>query len=138
MQRIRFWALDCLFWALPHEGCYLAQAIKLLDDPEEGIRRKVLNLLSRFSREQLGAAYHCAGPDGLDPAQSTGLRWLLSDDALDPDKIERALDSPDPVSRKFGAAAAARLHKENKIPLIRASTVADPDISVFVRRLLDG
>lgn len=137
MQRIRFWTLDCLFWALPHNGCYLAQAIKLLDDQKEGIRRKVLGLLLRLSREQLEAAHHCVGPEGLKPPESTGLNWLLSDDALDPSKIERTLGSPDPIFRKFGAAAAARSSKQNKEPLIRASTVSDSDISIFASRLLN-
>lgn len=138
MQRIRFWTLDCLFWALPQDGCYVARAIKLLNDPEVGIRRKVLDLLFRFSREQLEGAYHCAGQDALNPTLLKGLRWFLSDDALDPARIRQALESSDAIFRKFAAAAAARLHKQQKEPLVCASAVADPDISIFASRLLAG
>ena len=138
LQRIRFWALDCLFWAPPKNGCYLARAVRLLDDPETGIRRKVLNLLFRFSREELEAAYHCVGEYGLSPSMSNGLSWLLSGDAIDPVEVKRALGSPDPLFRRFGAAAAARIHKEHKEPLICASQVDDPDISKFANRILES
>ncbi|HEV2287314.1 MAG TPA: hypothetical protein VGR81_00005, partial [Candidatus Acidoferrales bacterium] len=82
--------------------------------------------------------YHCAGQDALNPTLLKGLRWLLSDDALDPARIRQALESSDAIFRKFGAAAAARLHKQQKEPLVCASAVPDPDISIFASRLLAG
>ena len=137
MPRIRFLALDCLFWALPKDGCYIARAIGLLDDPETSIRRKVLNVLFHFSRQQLEAAYHCVGEHGLNASMSGGLSWLLSGDALDPVEVNRALASPDPLFRRFGAAAAARIHKVHKEPLISASQGDDLDISLFAKRILE-
>ena len=133
-QGTRFWALDCLFWAQPDSPCYLAQAIQLLDDPEVGIRRKVLWLLHHFSGEQLRAASQCS--QQLSGHLHAGLEWLLSSNASIPSEVKRAINSNDPVSRRFGVAAAARLERGDVEPLQLAAQLKDEDVSEFANRLL--
>lgn len=136
MQRVRFWALDCMVWATADEGCDLARGLALLDDPEEGIRRKVLDLLSRLSKEQLSSALRCADHSPMTRGQIHGLRWLISDAALLPYEIEVALRSLDGDLRKYGAVAAARLGKVENGPLVLAARLDEADISKFANRLL--
>ncbi|HEV2987186.1 MAG TPA: hypothetical protein VG759_02000 [Candidatus Angelobacter sp.] len=136
MKKIRFEALGCVFWSLPENGCDLAKALGLLDDPEPGVRWKTLDMLFRLSRTQIEAAYLCAKTGGLSSSHQNGLHWLLSDDALLPSSIESALQSSDPVVRKYAVVAAARLRKQHKEPLVYASTVDDEDVREFASGLL--
>jgi hypothetical protein len=136
VRGIRFWALDCIFWTLPQNGCDLARAFGLLNDPDAGVRRAVLDLLARVSVEQIEAAYRCPEDGALNPSQRNGLSWLTSDGSQVPEKIEANLKGSDPVLRKFGVVAAARLRKVRPEPLICASTVDDADVREFAARLL--
>jgi hypothetical protein len=136
MQRIRYWALDSLFWTLPQNGCDLAHAVRLLRDSEEGIRRKVLDLLFRLSNEQIEAAYQCKQEGVLESSLRDGLGWLLSADSLVPTKVESVLRGRDSTLRKFGAVAAARLRKTHAEPLLYASTMDDADAREFAARVL--
>jgi len=135
MQRIRYWALDSLFWTLPENGCDLARAFKLLGDSEEGIRRKVLDLLFRLSIEQIEAAYLCK-EEVLPLSVHDGLGWLLSADSLVPEKVESVLRGTDPVLREVGVVAAARLRKAHPEPLLYASTMDDAAAREFAARML--
>jgi len=136
VKKIRFWALDSLYWTLPEDGCNLAAAAQLLEDPETGIRWKVLDLLSRLSREQIEAAYLCSQRSALNPVHEDGLRWLLSSDSEIPENIKMALQSPDKLFRKYGVVAAARLRERDKEPLHFASTIDDSDVQNFANGLL--
>jgi len=135
MQKIRYWALDSLFWTLPPNGCDLARAFNLLSDSEGGIRRKVLDLLFRLSTEQIEAAYLCKQEGVLQSSIRDGLRWLLSPDSLVPENVEFVLRDPDPILCKFGVVAA-RLRKIHPEPLLYASTMEDPDGREFAARIL--
>ena len=137
VKKIKFFALDSLLWTRPEDGCNLAQAFELLDDPDSGVRWKTLDLLYRLSREQLEAVYTCSRPGTtLAAAHREGVRWLLSADSLSPDKISDAVVNSDPTVRKFGVVAAARLQKQNPQPLVSASTSADGDLRDFANGLL--
>jgi len=136
VKKIRFWTLDGLYWTQPQDGCDLAQALKLLDDPDAGVRWKVLDLLSRLSREQIEAAYACASQGALAPAHCDAIRWLLSGESLVSEKIKAALSSPDATLRKYAAVAAARLRERNTDALAYASTTEDADVREFASGLL--
>jgi hypothetical protein len=136
MQQVRYWALDSLFWTSPQNGCDLAQAFELLDDPSGGIRRKVLNFLSRISIDQINAAYECPKAKALNSSNRTGLGWLLSGDSVVPEKIEVALKGHDQLLRRYGVVAAARLRKANPEPLIFASGLDDADVREFAKGLM--
>lgn len=92
-------------------------------------------LLLNMSPEHLQAACRCRERGALSQPLLDGIRWLLSEDAADADKIENVLRSADPLFRKFGAVAAAKLRKENTEPLAFASTMDDDDIKIFADRL---
>lgn len=135
LQRVRFWALDCLLWASPESGCEIARGIELLSDPEGGIRRKVLDLLLRLSKEQLEAALRCSEIKHMSSGISDGLRWLLGEDVLS-GRIMEALCGSDVNLRKYAAVAAARFSKEDNEPLRFAAKLDDADIAKFSSRLL--
>jgi hypothetical protein len=134
-KRIRFFALDCLLWTLPENGCDLARALRLLNDPEDGIRWKVLDLLFRISREQLKATNLCPQTEIPDPSQRDGLGWLMSSDSLDFDQIEGRLKSPNAAFRKFGVIAAAHARRVYPELLVFASTLDDADVREFAKHI---
>jgi len=105
--------------------------VQLLDDPEAGIRWKVLDLLSRLSRQQIEAAHLCSQRSELNPVHQDGLRWLLSSDSEIPSNIKMALQSTDNLFRKYGVVAAARLRERDREPLHFASTIDDSDVQNF-------
>jgi hypothetical protein len=43
------------------------------------------------------------------PDQRPHVEWLLEADGADPEQLKAALDHPDPMTRKYGVIAAARL-----------------------------
>ncbi len=136
LKRIRFWALDCLYWTVPKDGCNLVEAFKLLEDPEPGVRWKALDVLSRLSKEQVQAAASCLDAKSSDSPHLQQLRWLISSDASRPDGIKSTLRSADQIVRKYGVAAAARLRKEHPELLVYASNLDDPDVGKFASDLL--
>lgn len=131
-QKIRFSTLACLFWTLPQNGCDLAEAFELLDDPEPGIRWKVLDILSRVSLEQIEAVRDCLERRRSDSSHLVGLRALLS---AEPAQIIAALSSQDASVRKYAFAAAVRVRKDRPEPLAYASTLDDDDIKGFLSDL---
>lgn len=133
-QKIRFWALDCLFWTLPENGCDLAEAFELLDDPESGIRWKVLDILSRLSPEQIEAARDCLERRGSDSSHLRGLK-VLSIGVQNPDFIMTSLLSQDSIIRKYALVAAVRARKQCPELLEYASTIEDDDIKKFLSDL---
>jgi hypothetical protein len=136
LRRVRFWALDCLLWLSPEKGCDIARGLAMIGDPEPGIRRKVLDLLSRLSTGQLEAALKCSDENASASDKANGLRWLLSEDAFLGDRIMHALKTSNGNVRKYAAVAAARFIEHDREPLRFAATVDDPDIVKFSSRLL--
>lgn len=135
LKRIRFFALDCVFWTPPQHGCDLARAVRLLNDPEDGVRWKVLDLLFRISTEQLKGAFLCPQAEILEPSHRDGLGWLLSGDSLDFGNIKGLLKSSDAALRKFGVVAAARERRVYPELVVFASTIDDTDVREFAKHV---
>ena len=98
----------------------------------------MLDFLGLAREEKLAAALTHMKISGVVPGQISALEWLLSSRAKEPGEIVAALDQPDPVLRKYGAVAAARLAghvvrtpKGDVGPLLHASESNDPDIKKF-------
>lgn len=133
-KRVRFWALDCLLWASASDGKALASGIDLMDDPEPAVRWKALDFLSRASRGQLGAALSYLSDTQPNSEYTHGLRWLLDSGANETGEVVSALkQNDDPVVRRYGAVAAARMSEQNPEPLVYASSIDDGDVSDFAR-----
>ncbi|MGH9497690.1 MAG: hypothetical protein ACRD3L_00960 [Terriglobales bacterium] len=114
-SKVRFSAIDCiLLWADPSKGPELASVVNLIDDPESRIRWKVLEFLSRASREQLAAALSYI--EGTNPQSKNiqGLRLLLGSGAQNPREATAALRDQDELMRKYGAVLARRVAGINK------------------------
>lgn len=129
--RVRFWAVDCLFWAPPGNGYAQASVVQLLDDPEIAVRWKVLDIMSRVSRQQLDAALAYLAAREPQSLNVSRLQWLLGPEASKPEEVIAALQSHDRLVRKYAVIAAARMRGQGTAPLIYASTIGDPEIKDF-------
>jgi hypothetical protein len=130
-KKTRFWAVDCLLWAPPSERHELASGVALIDDQEPSIRWKVMDFLSRASKEQLHAALSVIEDTGRGSSLAHGLSWLLSPAAEDDKAVISLLKSGDPLLRKFGVVAATRMHSASAEALSYASSTNDAEIKQF-------
>lgn len=118
--------------ATASHGRVVAQAIRLIDDQHPAIREDAMHLLAHAADGQLRSSIvH------LDPVPARLTAWLL-DTAPDRlgDELPRLLRDPDPLTRRFAAAALVR-HADSNTELPTAvSTGSDTDIAAFVAREL--
>ncbi|MBV9156362.1 MAG: hypothetical protein JO097_08865 [Acidobacteriaceae bacterium] len=129
-KRVRFHALDCLFWASIEQGSELAAAFRLLGDADSGVRWKAMHLLASLSAEKLRAGLRFLAQSEGDAELARGLSWLISSEAERPEMILAALGSDDAIMRRFAALAAAR----NRTELLGdVSTSGDDEVSEFAR-----
>jgi len=136
-KQVRFWAIDCvLLWAGPSDGREISQAIRLIDDPEKAVRWKAMDFLFRASRGQLESALAFMGKEEPVSPNVLGLRWLLSNAGRDAETVEAELRSSSTQMRKYAAAAAVRISKENRHPLLVAASSDDLDIANLADRWL--
>lgn len=131
-KKVRFSAIDCiLLWATPSNDRELASVISLLDDPEPGVRWKVMDFLFRATTEQLQSAldyFELAIPKS---PHIRKLQWLLDPESIEPKKVITALQSQDALMRRYAVAAAARISSINRDPLLCASSNSDADVKNF-------
>lgn len=142
-SRIRFFAIGCiLLWADPSKARELASVVSLIDDPEPRVRWKVMDFLSRATREQLLAALSYFEATNPQSKNIWGLRLLLAADADRPREAMIALQNQDRQMRKYGVVLAQRVAEVNKDPLLYAASVDDPDVKDFastsISLLLNG
>ncbi|MQA94586.1 MAG: hypothetical protein GEV11_07990 [Streptosporangiales bacterium] len=136
---VRHFALDAVITATTEaDGELIAGGIRLVDDPNPGVREKVIRLLSVIPAARLAAALpHLIGDTGHELTT-----WLLRE-AEHPEEAAGAtarLESADPAERRFAAALALRIADHNDEPLARAAEASDPDIAslaAFVLRRRD-
>jgi len=130
-RRVRFNALDCvLLWTDTARGPELCEAVRLLDDSDPAVRWKAMDFLSRASEDQLQAALADLRRERPQSGHNPALAWLLTA-GKDPQQVITSLSSPDPLLRKYGAVAAARLPGDRRKPLSLAAASQDPDVKRF-------
>jgi hypothetical protein len=132
-KKVRFWALDCLYWASPLDGVQLAEGVKMVEDVDSGVRWKALDFLSRASVGQLGAALATLRSDESGSMHIRGLEFLLNEASADPTVVRSYLNSSDPLSRKYGVIAAVRLPMKSPELLDYALSMDDADVQAFAR-----
>ena len=131
-SRVRFSVIDCiLLWADPSKGRELASVVNLIDDPESRVRWKVMEFLSRASREQLAAALQYLEMTNPQSKNIRGLRLLLGSSAETPKEATAALRDQDELMRKYGAVLARRVAGIDKEPLLYAASIDDADVKDF-------
>jgi len=124
--------LDCiLMWAEPSNKLELGSGVGVLDDDEPANRWSAMNYLARLSQEQLQGALSYWEATDPGSVHSHGLRWLLSSDAANPERVIAALQDKHRLKRMYGVVAAARMSKGDREPLIYASKIDDPDVKNF-------
>jgi hypothetical protein len=120
-----------LVWAEPSNKAELASVVKLVDDPESGVRWKAMDFLARAAREQLEAALSYLEVMEPKSPHVRGLQWLLGTDASNPHEITTILQNQDKLLRKYGVVAARQISKEDREPLLYAASLDDPDVKGF-------
>jgi hypothetical protein len=135
-RNVRFFAVDVVLEnAGGDDGPLIARTINLITDPESAVRWKVLGFLADATTEQL-----MAGAAHLPPGRLADLaRWLIGYDTGEPDRAEVAagLSAPDPLTRLFAVAVAARLAEEDTALLEQAAAAADEEVRTFARERLE-
>jgi hypothetical protein len=132
---VRFFALDSVLVGTTEEhGEVVSKAITRIVDPHQGVRLKVLTLLSRATEGQLRG--------GL-PYLSTGsltrpVAWVigLSSAGDAAQEISSLLEDDDPTTQRFAVAGAARISVHDSMALERAVSSSNPDVSRFATREL--
>jgi len=133
-KKIRFSTIDCILaWAGPSDGIALASVITLTDDPEPGVRWKVMDFLARATPQQLQAALNYLEETAPKCPYLKALRWLLGPQSRHPEEVTAFIQSQESICRKYGAVAAVRISKENRGPLFFASSVDDVDVRDFAQ-----
>jgi len=129
---IKGMTLDCILtWAEPSNKVELGSGVGVLDDAEPTNRWSAMNYLALLPREKLEGALSYWEATNPASAHSHGLRWLLSSDSSNPERVMAALQEEDRVMRMYGVVAAARMSKHNRDPLLYASKIDDPDVKHF-------
>lgn len=132
---VRAFALDAILMAAsPQNGDVIAEAVYLVDDPDEGVRWKAMHFLSRASVQQLRASVR----NLTDIKHASLVRWLLdvTSSVRIADIMGRADDSA-ASTRLFAAAAAARVEHTTLVPLRHVAESKDAEISSFAREWLE-
>jgi hypothetical protein len=135
LRYVRAFALDAvLVAASPNNGDVIAEAVRLIDDEDEGVRWKAMHFLSRASLEQLRASVRYL----TDIKHAALVRWLL--DVTANVRIADIIARSDDViasKRLFAAAAAARVQRTTLAPLRHVTESQDAEISSFASEWLE-
>jgi HEAT repeat protein len=129
-RKVRFYIIDCiLLWAT--DGAELSAVTGLLDDPESSVRWKAMDFLSLATRDQLELALSHLEEVEPNSGHVRGLRWLLSPEASDANRVKAGLQDKNALIRKYAVVAATRISKTNREPLSYATSLTDPDVKDF-------
>jgi hypothetical protein len=131
-SRVRFYTIDCvLLWADSSQSALLARVVRLIEDPEHGVRWKAMEFLSRASSEQLFAALNNLQVGDPNSKFLPGLRLLIDPGPDKPSEATVALHDEDGLMRKFGAVLPRRIIDISRDPLLCAASIADAEVKDF-------
>jgi len=128
---VRAFVLDAILLAAsPANGEAIADAVRLIDDDDEGVRWKTMNFLTRATVQQLRASV----PNFTELRLAGLVKWLLevSSQSDLADIINRLKDRV-PTNRRFAGAAAARVAARSLGPLEQAAESSDEEVRSFAR-----
>jgi hypothetical protein len=102
-----------------------------LEDPDEVLRSLSMFLMSNVEASQLAATVET----GLHAEHQEGLRLLLDPSASD-ESVLAFIHSDEPLSRRYGAIAAARQYEKNPRLIDEVRTMEDAEVSSFLDSVL--
>ncbi|MDB4965773.1 MAG: hypothetical protein JWN44_1462 [Myxococcales bacterium] len=117
----RFFAIDAILGANGDDAEAVASVIRLVDDADSGVRWKVVQFLSRASRQQLEAAASL-----LEDPLASALRRFLDDN-----EIKVLLESESGALRRLALAAAIRAAPTNLGALRAVAASTDEEVSAW-------
>ena len=130
-EYVRYFAIDCVLSASNRDdGELIATAISLLRDPSAAVRRKMMDFLARVPVDRLSSTLKISGAGKLKAEDIEGIE-LLTLARWSPDRIRDLIESRDPIRRRYGASAAARIYKDFEEPLHFALKCDDEDLRTF-------
>jgi hypothetical protein len=132
---VRYWAIDSLLTTTDERnGPEIAAVLALHGDPDQAVREKVMDFLSRCSLDQVRAALATIEAAPAASELAAPLAWIASAVTPTPGAIAAALASESAAERRAGAAAIFRRDDldAGSIELARASP--DEDIRAYVAR----
>lgn len=102
-----------------------------LEDPDEVLRSLSMFLMSNVETSQLAGAVE----RGLHSDHQEGLRLLLDISASD-ETVLAFIHSDEPLRRRYGAVAAARLYEKNPRLIDELRSIEDGEMSSFLDSVL--
>jgi hypothetical protein len=127
VREARYWAIDILQSAPEcRDPAVVAQAIECVEDRDPAVRYKAVRLLVAMTDDELRSVVPLL-------AQGTAdlVSWLGESATGSVDEIVGYLDSKDPTTRLFAAAAAARIAPQTPAAIETASKSHDPEVRSF-------
>jgi HEAT repeat protein len=137
---VRYLALEVVLVCAGQEhSATLASAITLLRDENTSVRKNAINFCSRASFEQLEAGIEKLSEESWIRTADWlhSLRWILSSDSSDPDKVRAAASSSESSMHLVGVIAAARLGNEGIKILSNVRSSGDDAIRRFIKDWLE-
>ena len=108
-----------------------AHVVAKLEDADEVLRSLAMFLMSNVEIAQIAATVDA----GLHHEHQEGLRLLLDPSAFD-EAVLAFIHSAKPLSRRYGAIAAARLYEKNPRLIDEVKTMEDAEVGSFLDSVL--
>ena len=131
---VRYFAIDSLLTCTTGRNeNEISAVILMLYDGDKVIRWKVLDFLTRASIDQIQGAINWFEKNDPGSAHLTGLQLLLNGQRGNVKEALLALQSENPIIRKYGVVLAARMIQISVDPLMLAISINDEDICTFAQ-----
>ena len=130
-EYVRFFAIDCVLSASnTSDGDLVAAVTRFLRDPSPAVRSKAIDFFARIRIEKLSVVLDASESSKLCTDDVEGIQLILSS-KTSVEKIRQFIESDDPIQRKYGVAAAARVYSVQQDLLHVALVSNDDDLAKF-------
>ena len=128
---VRFFAIDCVLSTLHKDDHELILKVSdLLEDQNAVVRRKVMDFLARIPAEQISDVLQISAFSSLRREHKEGIELMISP-AQSQDLIQKFISCENPILRRYGASAAARIYRDHPNLLDLAFESDDDDLRIF-------
>lgn len=136
--QVRYYAMEVLTVCCEGDQAEkFAHVARMLESEEEVLRALAMRLVSNADVSQLeAAARHFETSSSYDRSHALGLRSLALQASNVPSLVTEMIGSADPLTRRYGAIAAGRLHSEYPQLLMEVGRSEDADLQRFAHEQL--